>query len=46
MSTLQCSHEPKFSIKRGLTNNELYEIWVCERCRNDPDLKNFEEITL
>ena len=44
--SLECSHEPKISIKRGITNNQLYEVVVCENCRNDPDLKNFEEIIL
>ena len=41
--SLECQHEPKISIKRGVTNNQPYDVTVCKNCRNDPDLKNFEE---
>ncbi|MCE9653564.1 MAG: hypothetical protein K8Q89_11030 [Nitrosarchaeum sp.] len=44
--SLECPHEPKISKKYRVMNNELYEVLVCKDCRNDPDLKDFEEITL
>lgn len=44
--SLECPHEPKISKKYRVMNNEMYEVLVCKNCRNDPDLKDFEEITL
>ena len=44
--SLECPHEPKISKKYRVMNNEMYEILVCKDCRYDPDLKDFEEVTL
>jgi hypothetical protein len=43
---LGCSHQPKVVKKRGILTGQICEILVCVDCKNDPDLKNFEEILL
>ncbi len=41
-----CSHKLKKFKLTGILNQSNYEIIVCDNCKNDPDLENFQEEVL
>ena len=40
----QCPHLPKVAKKIGMLAGCQAEIFVCESCKDDPDLEEFSEV--